>query len=294
MMIKRTIEISSAARLTIKHKQLIIHKKKDTEHLIPFEDIGFLILNHPQILCTQAVFRACAIHDTTLVVTDDKHMPAALLQGFAPHSLQGKITKMQAEVPNDRKQQLWQTIVKCKIEAQATAIKATTGAEHIRLGYLARTVQPGDRLNHEAQAAQIYFPALFGRSFRRNHEAEGKNALLNYGYSILRSACARALMGAGLNPVFGLQHSNQYNAFCLADDIMEPLRPMVDLVVYHMSAPYEINQETKVPLLTLLDQTVLTGTKKQSLVPSLSTYCASLRKILQTGKGKLLVPRLYE
>ena len=292
-MIKRTIEISSPAQLTVKHQQLII-RKEDVEHSVPFEDIGFLILNHPRILCTQAVFRTCAKHNTALIVTDDTHMPTALLLAFAPHSLQNKITKMQVEASEVVKNILWQTIIQHKITAQATALSIATGERSTRLHYLASTVKEGDYLNNEAQAAQVYFPALFGKSFRRTPRVGNTNALLNYGYSILRSACARALMGAGLNPLFGLKHDNQYNPFGLADDIMEPLRPMVDLTVYRMAESSANVPASKVPLLSLLNASVVIGKKKQPLMSALGSYCASLRSTLQTGKGTLLVPQCHE
>ncbi len=293
-MLRRTIEIGSPARLQVKLSQLVVHRD-DEEHRIPFEDIGFLILDHPQITCSQSVFRYCADHNVALVVTNEKHLPASLLLSLDAHSTQGKIMRMQATTPKEQQHHLWQQIVKAKITAQAMTLSATHGIDNARLLRLAKTVQPDDKSNHEGQAARIYFKLQFGNDFKRDQNGKTNvNILLNYGYSIIRTACARALMGAGLHPAFGLHHHNQYNVFCLVDDIVEPLRPMVDKCVTELSEAESFNgldRTAKSRLLELLADSVLINKRQLPLMSALGIYCSSLRKALEKRKGgRLAIP----
>lgn len=295
-MIKRIIEISSSAYLYIKNSQLIIDKETQT-HRVPFEDIGFLILDNPRITASQAVFRLCAVHNVALIVTDDKHLPAAMLLSMEAHSTQGKIVRMQVAVAKETQQQIWQQIVAAKIAAQSYVVEKVTGYTNAQLQHLAINVTLADKGGNESQAAKIYFALLFGKTFRRSHQgSHGVNALLNYGYTLVRSACARALMGAGLHPAFGIQHHNQYNMFCLADDIMEPLRPLVDIKVFDYlrenTIPSQINSEQKYALLEILSTPLLLKKRKIALMVALGEYCASLRKVYEKGKGQLTIPTI--
>ena len=294
-MIRRTLEVSSKANLRVKLNQLII-RNDEGEHSIPFEDIGFLILDNPQITCSQSVFRHCARENVALIVTDEKHLPTSILLPLDVHSTQGKIMRMQASTPEQVRHIIWQQIIRAKISMQAEVLNAVHNIKSARLERLAKTVQPGDTTNHEAQASRIYFKSLFGKDFKRDQDgSNGTNILLNYGYSLMRAACSRALMGAGLHPAFGVHHHNQYNVFCLADDVMEPLRPLVDRCVVELSqteAPAELNRDTKSSLLTLLSDPVLMKKRQLPLMVALVTYCASLRKILEKQGGKLSIPAM--
>ena len=294
-MIRRTLEVSSKARLRVKLNQLII-RNDEGEHSVPFENIGFLILDNPQIICSQSVFRHCARENVALIVTDEKHLPASILLSLDVHSTQGKIMRMQASTPEQVQHMIWQQIIQAKISMQAGVLNAVRGIKSARLERLAKTVQPGDTTNHEAQASRIYFKSLFGKDFKRDQDGSNDiNILLNYGYSLMRAACSRALMGAGLHPTFGVHHHNQYNVFCLADDVMEPLRPLVDRCVAELSqaeASSELNRNTKSGLLTLLSAPVLMKKRQLPLMSALAIYCASLRKILEKHKGKLGIPAM--
>ena len=285
--------MASAATLRVKLGQLVIYRDSE-EHSIPLEDIGFLILDNPQITCSQSVFRHCAENNVALIITDEKHLPASLLLPLDVHSTQGKMIRMQATTTVDLQHKLWQQIIKAKITAQATALSATHGVENMRLLRLAKSVQPNDKGNNEGQASRIYFKLLFGDDFKRDQDGSGDvNILLNYGYSLIRSACARALMGSGLHPAFGIHHHNQYNVFCLADDIVEPLRPLVDQCVAELTQAEAFNgldRAAKNNLLEILANPVSINSRNLPLMSALATYCSSLRKILETRRGRLAIP----
>ena len=292
-MIRRTIEIASAAQLRVGMAQLVINRDGE-EHSVPFEDIGFLILDNPQITCSQGVFRHCAKYNVALIITDEKHLPASLLLPLDVHSTQGRTMRMQAMTPEALQHNLWQQIIKAKITAQAAALSETHGIKNARLLRLTKTVLPNDKSHNEGQASRIYFKLLFGKDFKRDQDGSNDvNILLNYGYSLIRTACARALMGAGLHPAFGIYHHNQYNVFCLADDIVEPLRPLVDRCVVELSRAEEFNgldRYAKNQLLEILSSLVLIKKRKLPLMSALTTYCSSLRKILESHKGRLAIP----
>lgn len=294
-MIRRTLEVGSKARLRVKLNQLIVHNDEG-EQTIPFEDIGFLILDNPQIICSQSVFRHCARENVALIVTDERHLPTAILLPLDVHSTQGKIMRIQASTPEQVQNMIWQQIIQAKISMQAAVLNAVHDLKSARLERLAKTVQPGDATNHESQASRIYFKSLFGKDFKRDQSGSNNiNILLNYGYTLMRAACSRALMGAGLHPAFGVHHHNQYNVFCLADDVMEPLRPIVDRCVVELSQAETstgLNRETKGDLLALLSAPVLMKKRQRPLMSALAIYCASLRKILEKQKGKLSIPSM--
>ena len=201
---------------------------------------------------------------------------------------------MQASTPEAVRNAVWQQIIQAKIQAQSAVLTETREIKNARLARLAKTVRPADEGNHEAQASRIYFKLLFNKGFKRDPgNSDDANILLNYGYSLVRAACARALMGAGLHPAFGMHHHNQYNVFCLADDVMEPLRPLVDRRVVKLSQSDTFNgldRKAKNGLLEVLCCPVLMKKKELPLMSALALYCASLRKILEAHKGKLNVP----
>lgn len=296
-MIRRTIEVSSAAHLRVSLGQLIIQNEQG-RHSIPFDDIGFLILDNPQITCSQSVFRHCARQNTALIVTDEKHLPASQLLPLDAHTIQGRIMRMQASTPEQVHHLIWQQIVRAKISMQSAVLTSVQGITSARLQRLAKTVPLNDTANHESQASRIYFKSLFGKGFKRDRdESGGTNTLLNYGYSLIRAACSRALMGAGLHPAFGIHHHNQYNAFCLADDVMEPLRPLIDHRVAKLSQAETfsgLDRNAKNDLLEVLSTPVLIKKRKLPCMSALGMYCASLRKVLETHKGRLAIPVMHD
>ncbi len=294
-MIRRTIEISSEAHLQVSLNQLIV-LNEEGKHSIPFDDIAFLILDNPQITCSQSVFRHCAKQNIALIVTDEKHLPASLLLPLDAHTTQGRIMRMQASTPEQVHHIIWQQIIRAKIYTQSAVLTSVHGITSARLQRLAKTVRLNDTANHESQASRIYFKSLFGKDFKRDQSGSNDvNILLNYGYSLIRTACSRALMSAGLHPAFGIHHHNQYNVFCLADDVMEPLRPLIDRCVAKLSQAETFNgldRNAKNDLLTVLSAPVLIKKRKTPCMSALAVYCASLRKVLETHKGKLTIPAL--
>jgi CRISPR-associated protein Cas1 len=211
-------------------------RARDTEtQTIPFADIAVLVTSHPQISFTQAALAGLAAAGGMLIVSNEKHLPAAMLLPLSTHSTQTERFARQAAVSLPTRKRAWQQIVQAKLRAQARLLEETTGADQ-GLRVMAAKVRSGDPDNLEAQAARIYWPALLGKDasgepFRRDPEGEGINVHLNYGYAVLRAIVARALCASGLHPSLGVHHHNRYDTFCLADDLMEPFRPLVDRVV---------------------------------------------------------------
>jgi CRISPR-associated protein Cas1 len=217
-------------------------RARDTEtQTIPFADIAVLVTSHPQISFTQAVLAGLAAAGGMLIVSNEKHLPAAMLLPLSTHSTQAERFARQAAFSQPARKRAWQQVVQAKLRAQARLLEQTTGSDR-GLSLMAGRVRSGDPDNLEAQAARIYWRALFGKDvsgedFRRNPEGEGLNLWLNYGYAVLRAIVARALCASGLHPSLGVHHHNRYDTFCLADDLMEPFRPLVDRVVARPQLP---------------------------------------------------------
>ena len=231
-MTERVIDIAGApARLRLDQERLVIAVPDETPLFVPISEIATLILANPQISLSQPVLSALARAGAAVVVSDDRRMPAAMLLPLDHHSTQTARMAAQVSAAKPVNKRLWREIVREKIRAQGRALRELRGADG-GLPLLASRVRSGDPANLEAQASIRYWKLLFDdRRFRRERSAEDQNRLLNYGYAVLRAVVARALCGAGLHPSFGIHHRNQYNAFCLADDLMEPFRPVVDRAV---------------------------------------------------------------
>lgn len=293
-MIKRTIDISDAAYLHLKHQQLLIDKQGETVAQIPIEDLGVLILQHPAIVLTQQVIVACQKNMVVIVFCDEKHLPYSVTLPIAEsHTLHNKILKQQIAITEPTRKRLWQQIVQHKIKQQAKTL-ALLDKETNRLDRLATQVKTGDSGNCEAIAAQVYWKLLFGKDFRRNVDMDGVNSQLNYGYAIIRAMIARSICGAGLHPTLGLFHKNQYNALCLADDVMEPFRPWVDFLVYQMAQQdqLEVNQQSKQVLLTLLNETVIHVGKKMPFMIAAHYLMADLKRCYNKQQKRLLYPEM--
>lgn len=291
-MIKRIVEIGNPRYLHLKHGQLIVEHEQQEVGRVPVEDLGVLILDHPGIVYTQAALVACWEANVVVIVCDAKHMPTAVLMPMDAHSLHSKVLQAQVAASEPTRKRLWQQIVYAKIAAQAQVLESVTG-DGAPLRQYAKRVKSGDPENFEAQAARLYWPRLFGKSFRRDPEIEGINSLLNYGYAIVRAAVARALSGAGLHPALGVHHRSQYNAFCLADDAMEPFRPLVDLRVSEL-CPVNVvpamDKTTKARLLDVLNWPMVYGDGKFPLLIALHHYSASIREVLMGESRDVRIP----
>jgi CRISPR-associated protein Cas1 len=299
-MIKHTIEISKTpAYLSSQRKQLLIKRRGDTTRFFPFEDVGFVIVDQPQVTYSHAALQSLVDSNAALIICGANHLPAGILLPLGEHSEVVWRIQDQIAISKPLRKQLWQQIVQAKIEAQASNLPPKS-TEHRKLKTLARTVKSGDPSNHEAQAARIYWSAwLEGTAyattdaFRRERFGPGPNPLLNYGYSLLRAAVARALVCSGLLPALGLQHSHRGNAFCLADDLMEPLRPMVDAQVRRCvdQGQLDLNAATKADLLKLLVAEVEYRDVYGPLMAALHTYAASLAKCYAGETKTLEIPK---
>lgn len=292
-MIKRTIDVSDKCFLKIRHKQLIVIKDNAAEGNIPVEDIGVLILQHPAISFTQSVITECQRNNVAVIFCDKKHMPVSVfLPLFKGHTLHQRVLRSQIAVPVTLYKRLWKQIVTLKIKEQAATL-ALLGIPSNSVEDLVKRVKSGDKENHEAQAAQKYWPLLFGDRFVRDPDLDGINGLLNYGYAIVRALVARSLVGTGLHPAIGIHHSNQYNSFCLADDMMEPFRPWVDFLVHRYAQEtekVEINRESKTIILNLLTENVTWDGKITPFMTSMRYLASNLKSIYEGAAEKLLYP----
>lgn len=295
-MLKKTLIFQNACHLNIKYKQLVITAKTTGEiNQRPVEDVGFVLLDHPQITFTQAVMQHFAEQNTAVIFCNKKHHPSSMLFHLDTHQVQSEHFRAQVESSLPLKKQLWQQTIKSKIRNQAVVLDVS-GFSGDALRYMAKKVNSGDTTNQEARAARYYWPVLFGDDFIRNRFGLPPNNLLNYGYAILRAAVARSLMGSGLLPTLGIHHRNKYNAFCLADDIMEPYRPFVDLHVcelYDAGLVHEdLSTDNKTEMLSVLTADVMIHKKKRPLMIALSETTASLSRCYKGEALKIRYPVL--
>ncbi|RKY25026.1 MAG: type II CRISPR-associated endonuclease Cas1, partial [Planctomycetota bacterium] len=226
-MTERVLDLSEEpARLRVRYGQLVIRRSGMPDAAVPLVDLAVLVASNPQVSYTNAVLAGLAEAGGTFITCDRKHQPAGMLLPLRSHSLQAERFARQASASQPTRKRLWRQIVRAKIRAQSNLLKKLYGNDR-GLSALISRVKSGDPQNLEAQASRRYWPALFAdKSFRRDPDREDQNRFLNYGYAIIRAIVARAICAAGLHPSLGLHHHNRYNAFCLADDLLEPLRPI--------------------------------------------------------------------
>jgi CRISPR-associated protein Cas1 len=293
-MIKRTLFFSNNYHLSTENFQLKAASKESGElKSVPIEDVGYVIFEHPQITFTQSVMQLLAENNSAVIFCDAKHRPSSMLLHLDTNYVQSERFKEQLNASEALKKQLWKQTIQCKIENQAKLLE-TAGIDGRALWTKAKQVKSGDSSNEEAKAARLYWKRLFGHEFLRERFGEAPNPALNYGYAILRAAVARALSGSGLLSTFGIHHRNKYNAFCLADDIMEPYRPFVDYLVWQMQVDgmetEDLGTNEKKALLKLL--TLDTQTEKQisPLQIALSRTTHSLAKCFEGEQRKIIYP----
>jgi CRISPR-associated protein Cas1 len=294
-MIKRIVEVANPSYLHLKHKQLLIDQDHETVAQIPIEDIGALILEHSAISLTQPLIIECQKNNVAIIFCDEKHLPYSTILPIAEgNNLHNKILKQQINISEPTRKNLWKQIIAQKINNQANTLQQFN-KPFTRLTKLASEVKSGDSANCEGLAAQYYWKALFGKGFTRDQNADGINAVLNYGYSIIRAMIARSIVTAGLHPTIGLFHHNQYNALCLADDLMEPLRPWVDCIAYKLyqqDKNIKISKEIKIPFLSLVSQNVKLNKKQMPMMVSMHYLMADLKRNFTKDTLKLTYPSL--
>lgn len=298
-MIKRTIAITTPCHLSLKLGQMLVRSKLiegDLGKTVPIEDMGMLLMEHEQVTVTQGLLAKLMEHNVAVVNCNEQHHPIGMLLNFQGNSTQTESFIAQAEASKPLKKQLWQQVIKAKVRNQALVLEAM-GQDAGRLHKLAQEVRSGDADNREGAAAVFYWPRLFKQfpGFQRGRDGAYPNGLLNYGYAILRAIVARALAGSGLHPTLGLFHRNRYNAFCLADDLMEPYRPLVDQVVAGIVVDRppdrtELDQEAKINLLRIPTLDVQMADKQRPLLVAVSETSASLTKAFLGDGDKLSLP----
>ena len=297
-MIKRTLYFGSPAYLKTKDEQLVFESIDTGEiKVLPIEDIGVLILDNQQITITQALISKLLANNVALITCDTKHHPTGLLLNLDGNTLQSAKFRAQIEASAPLKKQLWQQTISCKILNQAGLLEGTRVAIK-NMRHWAAEVKSGDSENHEAIAAVYYWKNIFQvyPDFKRAPDGLPPNNLLNYGYAILRAIVARNLVASGLLPTLGIFHRNQYNAYCLADDIMEPYRPYVDKVVLNIvnlnGKFLELTPCMKKELLNIPAMDVIINNEKSPLMVAVQKTTASLIKCFEGKQRKILYPEL--
>ncbi|MDC6353574.1 MULTISPECIES: type II CRISPR-associated endonuclease Cas1 [unclassified Robiginitalea] len=295
-MIKRTLFFGNPAYLSTRNEQLVVSfpDQQDNEKTIPIEDLGYVVLEDPQITVTNGLLMKLVQNKTAVITCDCQHMPSGFLQAIVGHTEQTERMRAQLSASVPLKKQLWQQTVSSKIGNQAGHL-LQLGKNALKLKRWAREVKSGDGENHEAIAAAYYFQNLFDiPGFSRNQKGIPPNNLLNYGYAILRAVAARAISSSGLLPSLGIFHKNKYNAFCLADDIMEPYRPYVDSLVYDIVDSgcqiEDLNKNLKSELLRIPAIDVMIDGRQSPLMNAMSRTTNSLYTCFVGSSRKLLYP----
>jgi len=293
-MIKRTLFFGNKCSLTTKHEQLIIIKE-EKQTSVTIEDIGFIVLENQETYISIPALSKLSTNNVSVIFCDNKHMPQSMLLNLNNHHIQQEHFRNQINASEPLKKQLWQQVIKCKINNQAHLLE-NIGQNNTPLKYYASKVLSGDTDNREGVAAGYYWKHLFDFNFKRERYGEYPNLFLNYGYIVLRAAMARAISGSGLLSTLGIHHHNKYNSFCLADDIMEPYRPLVDAKVLTILNNYneqELTTEIKSELLNILTETVYFEDKKSPLMVALTTTTSSLQQCFSGSTRKIIYPNLW-
>lgn len=292
-MVWRSVIISQPAKLKREHFALLIEQEQSAR--VPFEDIAVIVLSNREITLTHPVLSACAEYGIGLFATGDNHQPSGVFLPFQSHSRATRMLRLQLDLDKPTGKRAWSTIVQAKIANQALCMKTLRAGDVERLESYSRRVRSGDTGNMEAQAAAYYFPQIMGRSFHRSQEVWA-NAALDYGYAVMRGACARALVAHGMLPTIGLFHSSEQNAFNLADDLIEPYRAIVDLHVAtnrKTDESVKLSPVDKVALVGLLNIDVAMPRGVMSVLASIEQAAESLARLYDGGSEQILeMPRL--
>ncbi|QUB71953.1 type II CRISPR-associated endonuclease Cas1 [Prevotella multiformis] len=310
-MIKKTLCFSNPIYLSLRNAQLVLHlpevesnktlpeaMKKEAERTIPIEDIGVVILDNRRITITSGVMEALLENNSAVITCNPKSMPIGLLLPLSGNTIQNERFRSQLEASLPLRKQLWQQTIKQKILNQEHTLRINTDKETNCMRVWSNDVRSGDPDNLEARAAAYYWKNLFTEypNFVRDREGIPPNNLLNYGYAILRAIIARALVGSGLLPTLGIHHHNRYNAYCLADDIMEPYRPYVDQLVLDIIHNYteisDITREIKMQLLSIPILDVVINGKRSPLMIAVQQTTASLAKCFAGESKRISYPEM--
>ena len=307
-MIKKTLYFGNPIYLSLRNAQLVLRKpdadkleesfKQEAERTIPIEDIGVVVLDNRRITITTGAMEALLGNNCAIITCDSTNLPVGLMLPLSGNTTQSERFRNQIDASLPLKKQLWQQTIRQKILNQATVLNKNTGAIVKNMQVWANEVKSGDPDNLEARAAAYYWRNIFPSlpNFLRGREGDPPNNLLNYGYAILRACVARGLVGSGLLPTLGIHHHNRYNAYCLADDIMEPYRPFVDDLVINIMQEYpdysELTQSIKTALLMIPSLDVMLDGKRSPLMIAVGQTTASLAKCFNGELRKIAYPEL--
>jgi CRISPR-associated protein Cas1 len=307
-MIKKTLYFGNPIYLSLRNSQLVLKMpdadkleesfKREAERTIPIEDIGVVVLDNRRITITTGAMEALLDNNCAIITCNSTNLPVGLMLPLSGNTTQSERFRNQIDASLPLKKQLWQQTVRQKILNQATVLNKNTGAIVKNMQVWANEVKSGDPDNYEARAAAYYWRNIFPTlpNFVRGREGEPPNNLLNYGYAILRACVARGLVGSGLLPTLGIHHHNRYNAYCLADDIMEPYRPFVDDLVINIIQQYpdysELTLSIKAALLTIPSLDVMLDGKRSPLMIAVGQTTASLAKCFNGELRKITYPEL--
>lgn len=298
-MIKRTLYFGNPARLSLCEAQLHAELKTDPPEIktVPIEDIGMTVIDHAQISITHGLMEALTDNNAAILFCDRHHIPHGLVLPMSAHTTFTENVRTQLKASEPLKKQLWRQTIQAKISNQATLLRRLEKPWEA-VEALIPKVGSGDPANVEGRAAAEYWKHLFDEldDFTRDRDGDAPNALLNYGYAVLRAIMARSLVGSGLLPLSGIHHKNKYNPFCLADDIMEPYRPYVDEVVwqivrdYENKLPDELNKEIKTRLLGIPTLDIVIEGNKSPLMIAAQRTTASLMRCFEGEQRKIAYP----
>lgn len=309
-MIKKTLCFSNPAYLSLKDSQLVIkipaveksdvsgEFKKESVRTIPIEDIGVVVLDNKQVTFTQGLMESLLENNCAVITCDSSHLPVGLMLPLCGNTLQTERFRNQIEASLPLQKQLWQQTMIAKIRNQAAVLQQVRNLEAKNMLKWASEVKSGDSDNKEAQAAVYYWQNAFPQNekFTREREGDAPNNLLNYGYAILRAIVARSLVSSGLLPTLGMHHRNKYNAYCLADDVMEPYRPYVDKLVMDIYEKHpdcsELTKELKAELLQIPVLEVTINGQRSPLMIAATTTTASLQKCYSGEIRKISYPEM--
>ncbi len=294
-MIKQTLMFRNPAALSLKNNQIVIRlKEEDLTVTRPIEDIGIIVVENQMVSMTVPLLNALSENNVAVIFCDNRAMPKSMLMTLEANTTQQESYRYQMEATLPTKKRVWKQIIESKIKNQSALLnKLDKNGNSLKQHYL--NVKSGDSDNREGAAARLYWSMLFDDGFRREREGPPPNNLLNYGYAILRAAVTRALLGSGLYPAFGIFHRNRYNAFPLADDMMEPFRPFVDEIAYRLyydGAHSELDKDAKTALQRVLFCDVRMGKVTRPLEIALSLTTASLLRVYTGEADKLTLPIL--
>ena len=293
-MIKKSILIENKTSITAKNLQLII-KSEIRESTIPIEDVGFLVLDNQEVYLSLPAMNLLIENNTSVIICGKNHLPNGMFLNLNSHHIQQEVFKNQIEASIPLKKQLWQQTIVEKITNQGILLAKITEKKN-SFEFLASKVLSGDTTNMEGVAAQQYWKSFFEMDFKRERFGDYPNNFLNYGYAILRAATARALSGSGLLNTLGIHHKSKYNAFALADDIMEPFRPLIDEKVFEIMQQYdeqELNTKIKSEILQVLTRTVYFKEEKSPLMVALQKTASSLQQCFMGKRKKIKYPKLW-